>query len=72
MASATDKAASLTVSYPCTRGLSRVIVNNRKDCCAARINKFKLSFVKSLNGVVLADFTFTGGLASYNITGPNP
>ena len=62
----------MTVNYPCVRGLSKVVVVNRKDCCAANINKFKLSFVKNLNGATFADYTFTGGLAMYTVPGPNP
>lgn len=66
-----DTAASLTVNYPCNKGLSRVVVANRRDCCQAKINKFKLSFVKNNGTSTAAEYTFTGGLAGYSIPGPN-
>jgi len=69
--SAGDMNASLTIHYPCLKGLSVVRVVNRKDCCRSTINKFKLVFVKSVNGTAPA-YIFKDGLARYNVAGPNP
>jgi hypothetical protein len=62
-----DTNPSLTINYPCYRGLSAVRITNRDA-----INNFKLVFVKSPPGTTpTLDYTFTGGMTSYLIPGPS-
>lgn len=66
-----DTNPSLTIDYPCYRGLSAVRITNRLDGGGDAINFFKMVFVKSPPGKSKADYIFTGGLETYNISGPS-
>jgi len=37
-----DKSPMLKITYPCSSGLSKVVVHNRGDCCRDRIDAFTL------------------------------
>ena len=61
-----DPSPRLTVLFPCTLGLSRVVVTNRVDCweCSDRINDFSLDVV-SATGAVTHIYQFHGSAESY-------
>jgi hypothetical protein len=67
-----DTNASLTINYPCYRGLSAVRIINLVECCSEFIKLFKLVFVKSPAGTTpTADYPFTSIMKTYLIPGPS-
>ncbi|KAI8475615.1 MAG: hypothetical protein J3K34DRAFT_481938 [Monoraphidium minutum] len=64
-----DTSPNLEVAYPCSAGLSTVVVTNRQDCCGDRIDAFSLDFVAS-NGAVTQTYAFTGGNTTNTYTIP--
>lgn len=59
----------LTIGYPCSARLSRVVGVNRNDCCANRILDFSLSVLNSTGARLWPDFRFATNQAQYEIQG---
>ena len=62
----TDPSPRLTVSYPCTLGLSKVVVVNQ-DKDRNKINDFSLDVISS-TGAVTHTYQFQGSAKSYTFT----
>lgn len=61
-----DASPTLTINYPCSLGISKVVVSNcALSVCAARINDFTMD--TSANGLAYNSFIFGGGLTTYTI-----
>ncbi|KAI8475002.1 MAG: hypothetical protein J3K34DRAFT_488072 [Monoraphidium minutum] len=63
----TDPYPSLTITFPCASGLSKVVVWNRASNLD-RINAFTLDAIRS-DGTVATSFQFTGSQQTYTISG---
>ncbi len=64
---------TLKARYPCPSGstsLSRVVVQNRQDCCQASLNGFSLYYFNSLGVADSPSFSITGSLLTYTSSFP--
>ena len=63
-----DPRPALIINYPCSAGLSKVVVTNRVDeCCKDRIRAFALSVLDAAGNRLRPDFAFTTNEATFTI-----
>lgn len=62
--------ATLTITYPCSGGLSKVNVVNRADCCWDRITNFQLRFWDEKRQQVGKAYPFQSAVAQYSVQAP--
>jgi len=64
-----DPNPMLVVTYPCSLGLSQVVVTNRQDCCSDRINAFSLEVTDAKDQVAYT-YAFALSAPTYTIRIP--
>ena len=65
-----DPNPMLVVTYPCSLGLSQVVVTNQYDCCSDRINDFSLDVTDAKDEVAYT-YAFALSAPSYTIRIPS-
>jgi len=58
----------LIVGYPCSRHVSKVEVENRRQCCRDRITAFRMRFLDPRGADMAAAYQFTTQGPTYTIT----